>query len=101
MALLDGEMRRYVGETCPALAARCYESLASLPPRMLWEVAAQTRALESFTDETNQQLRAALAATAKDQDSVDALLDRALASLEHLNELALALSRRLDGLKMS
>jgi hypothetical protein len=36
---------------------------------------------------------------AKDAESADALLDRAVASLERLNELALALRRRLDELK--
>jgi len=36
---------------------------------------------------------------AKDAESADALLDRAVASIERLNELALALRRRLDRLK--
>ncbi len=93
--LLVEEMQRYFGETCPVLVARCQEVIRTTPP-FVWEIAAHTRDLGLITDDTNRQLRAALVAIAKGRASADALFDRALASLKHLNELALALSRRLD-----
>ena len=92
--LLVEEMQRYFGETCPVLAARCQRVIRTTPA-FVWEIAAHTRDLGLITDDTNRQLRAALVAIAKGRASVDAS-SIARASLKHLNELALELSRRLD-----
>jgi hypothetical protein len=49
-------------------------------------------------NETNVELRAARAAVTKGQASAELLLDRALASIEHINEVAQAITRQLDDL---
>jgi hypothetical protein len=49
-------------------------------------------------NETNRELRAARAAVTKCQASAEFLLDRALASIEHLSEVAQAMTRQLDDL---
>lgn len=64
----------------------------------LRELAGRLQALESATDETNHQLRAAQAAAFGDHQSAQVLLDRAIASIEHLSEIAYAIMERLDEL---
>ena len=54
------------------------------------------QALETVTDETNRKLRAAQVAATEDEVSAEHLLDRALASLEHLSEVAEEMMRSLD-----
>jgi hypothetical protein len=56
------------------------------------------QALESAADETNRKLRVAQAAAFEDQESAEVLLDHAIASIEHLSEIALAMMKRLDQL---
>jgi hypothetical protein len=96
--LLAAELRRYFGETCPALAARWESAIIGLAPSILRELAGRLQALEVVTDETNRELRAAQAAAIEDEVSAEQLLDRALASLEHLSEVAEAMIRSLDAL---
>jgi hypothetical protein len=69
-----------------------------LPPPVLRELAGRLQELEDFTDQPNLELRAAHDATAEDRGYAEELLDRALASLEHLGEVAEAMMRRLDAL---
>jgi hypothetical protein len=52
--------------------------------------------LEAVTNETNRQLRVALLPAAKHGVPAEPVLERALASLEKLNEMAEAMMRRLD-----
>jgi hypothetical protein len=96
--LLAAEMQRYFGETCPALAARCEAVIIGLPPPILRELAGRLQEFEAVTDKTNRQLKAAQAAAFEDEESAELVLDRALASLEHLNEVAEAITKHLDGL---
>jgi len=96
--LLGAELQRYFGETCPALAARWQAAIVGLAPPILRELAGRLQEFEAVTDETNRQLKAAQAAAFEDQESAETLLDRALASLERLNEVAEAITRHLDEL---
>ena len=96
--LLAVELQRYFGETCPALAARCEAVIIGLPPPVLRELASRLQEFEAVTEETNRQLEAAQAAAFEDEESPELVLDRALASLEHLNELAEAITKHLDEL---
>jgi hypothetical protein len=96
--LLIAEMLRYFGETRPALAARWEVAVVGLPLLVLRELAGCLQTLEVVADETNRELRAARAAFAKGQASAELLLDRALASIEHLSEVAQAMTRQLDDL---
>ena len=79
-------------------AARCEAVIIGLPPPILRELAGRLQEFEAVTDETNRQLKAAQAAAFEDEESAELVLDRALASLEHLNEVAEAITKHLDGL---
>jgi hypothetical protein len=96
--LLAAELKRYFGETCPALAARWETAIIGMAPLILRELAGRLQALETITDETNRELRAAQVAATEDEASAEHLLDRALASMEHLSEVAEAMMRSLDEL---
>jgi hypothetical protein len=96
--LLAEEILRYFGETCPALAARCEVAIVGLPPFVRREVAGRLQTLGAVTNETNRELRAASLAVTREQAPAEFLLDRALASIEHLSEVAQATTRRLDDL---
>ena len=96
--LLAAEMHHYFSDICPELVARWKEAMLGLPPSILRELAGRLQELEDFTDQTNLELRAAHDATAEDRGYAEELLDRALASLEHLGEVAEAMTRRLDEL---
>jgi hypothetical protein len=96
--LLGVEMLLYFGGTCPTLAAHCEVAIVGLPPLALREVAERLQTLRVITNETNRELTAARAAVTKDQASAELLLDRALSSIEHLNEIAQAMTRQLDDL---
>ena len=94
--LLAEEMLRYFGETCPALAARCEIAIVGLPPLVRREVAGRLQTLEAVTNETNRELTAARVAVARGQAPAELLLDRALASIEHLSEIAQTMTRWMD-----
>ena len=96
--LLAVELQRYFGETCPALAARCETAIIGLAPPILRELGGRLQEFEAVTDETNRQLKAAQAAAFEDKESAELVLDRALASLEHLNEVVEGITKYSDGL---
>ncbi len=96
--LLAAEMHHYFWNICPELAARWKKAMLGLPAPVLRELAGRLQQLEDFTDQTNLELRAAHDATAEGRGYAEELLDRALASLEHLGEIAEAMTRRLDDL---
>jgi hypothetical protein len=96
--LLAEEMLRYFGETCPALAARCEIAIAGLPLLARREVAGRLQTLRALTNETNRGLTAAHVAVARGQAPAERLLDRALASIEHLNEIAQTMTGWMDEL---
>ncbi len=95
--LLAEEMLRYFGETCPALAARCEVAIVGLPPLARREVVGRLRTLRAVTNETNRELAASRVAVTTGQDPAD-LIDRALASIEHLSEVAETMTLWMDEL---
>jgi hypothetical protein len=95
--LLAEEMLRYFGETCPALAARCEVAIVGLPPLARREVVGRLRRLRAVTNETNRELAASRVAVTTGQDPAD-LIDRALASIEHLSEVAETMTLWMDEL---
>lgn len=92
--LLMAELQRYFGETCPALAA----AIVGLAPGVLRELSGRLQTFGALMDETNRQLKAAQATAFENQESAETLLDRARASLEHLNEVAQSITRDLEEL---
>jgi len=96
--LLAAEMHHYFWDTCPELAARWKDAMLGLRPSDLREPAGRLQELEDVTNQTNRELRAAYDATAEESVSAEYLLDRAVASLEHLGEVAETMTRRLDEL---
>jgi hypothetical protein len=93
---LAAEMTRYFGETCPALATRWKSAVIGLAPSILQELAVRLRELETVTNQTNLELEAAQVAAIEDHVPAEHLLDRALASMERLSEVAEAMMRWLD-----
>jgi hypothetical protein len=96
--LLTAEMQRYFGDTCPALAARWEATIVGLAPALMPDLAERLQVLEAATNETNQYLRAAFVEANDSHARAEPLLDRALASLEHLNEIAETMMRWLNEL---
>jgi len=96
--LLAEEMLRYFGETCPALAERCEVAIVALPPLARRELAGRLQTLGAATNETNRELSTVRVAVAKGQAPTGLLLDRALASIEHLSEIARTMTRWMDEL---
>jgi hypothetical protein len=96
--LLAEEMLRYFGETCPALAPRYEVAIVGLPPLARREVAGRLHTLWAVTNETNRELSAARVAVARGQAPAELLFDRALASIEHLSEIAQTMTRWMDEL---
>jgi hypothetical protein len=97
-ALLAEDMLCYFGEICPALAARCEVAIVDLSPLARREVAGRLQTLRVVTNETNLELAAARVAVARRQVAGELLLDRALASVEHLSEVAQTMTRWMDEL---
>jgi hypothetical protein len=85
--LLEAELRRYFGEKCAALVARWQAAITGLAPLFLRELGARLRELDEVMQETNRQLRLTLCLAAESA-STEPIIDQALTSLEHLNEIA-------------
>jgi len=97
LEVLEAELRRYFGETCPTLVARWQAAITGLAPPFLRELAGRLQELDEVTQEISRQLRVALCPVAQG-GSTEPVVDQALASLEHLNETAESMLRRLDEL---
>lgn len=82
--LLLKELLHYFGETCPALAKRCETAIDVLRLGRRREAA---NCLQKFSNEANRRLAAARFATTSEQVTVG-LLDRARASIQHLEKLS-------------
>ena len=67
-----------------------------LPPAVLRGLAVELRELETVTNQTDLELATTHRAVTEAQESAKSLLDRALASMEHLSEIAEAMTQRLD-----
>jgi F0F1-type ATP synthase membrane subunit b/b' len=65
------------------------------PPGAVLRLLGNLKELEAVTNKANRQVKAALAAAAERRGSAEPLLDRALATLEHLNEVADAILSQL------
>ena len=74
---------------------------ARAAPSVLRELAGRLLELEAVTNETNRELKAAGLATAQGRESAEHLLNRALALMDHLSEVAEDMMRRLDELLKS
>ena len=85
-------------EYFPALTERWRQAMFTLPPSVLQDLSAEIKNLEAVTKWTNQQLHAALGAGGEPPED---LLDRALASIERLNEVAHMMMRLLGELLKS
>ena len=96
--LLVQEMQRYFGETCPALASRCAVASIDLPLFARRKVVKRLQCLIAITNETGRVLSAARVGASGEHSTEKLLCDQALASLEHLNEVAEALTRWMDEL---
>ena len=95
--LLTEEMLLYFGDTCPALAERCEVAIVDLPPHDRREAAKCLQTLCSVSNETNRELAAARLAASEGHATIK-LLDRALASIEHLRKIAQTVTQRIDEL---
>src|SRR6266851_7707363 len=89
------EMHEYFWNVCPELTARWKRAMLTLPPSVLQDLAVEIQHLGAVTKFANQQLHAALGAG--DEPAED-LPDRALASMERLNEAADTMMRLLGEL---
>jgi hypothetical protein len=94
---LATETNDYFWHICPALTEQWRQAMFTLPPSVLRDLAVEVRHLESVTKLTNQELHAVRLAVAG-SELVEVLLDRALASMELLNEAADTMTRLLDEL---
>ena len=99
--LLATAMHYYFWHTGAELTARWKEAMLGLPPSVLRELAGRLQELEAVTNETNRELKAAGLATAEGRESAEHLLNRALALMDHLSEVAEDMTRRLDELLKS
>jgi hypothetical protein len=96
--LLAEEMLRYFGETCPTLAASCNAAIGRLSRHARREIAGHLQTLIAVSNETNRELAAARVAATGDHASSELLFGHALASIEHLSEIAQAVAQRMDEL---
>ena len=79
------ETYEYFWNICPELTTRWKRAMFTLPPSVLQDLSVEIKNLEAVTKWANQQLHAALGAGGEPPED---LLDRALASMESLNEAA-------------
>jgi hypothetical protein len=94
--LLAAELYAYSWHTNKELTARWTEAMLRLSAAGLRDLAVELRELETVTNQTNLELEAAHRAAEEGRESAEHLLDRALASIEHLSEIAEEMTRRLD-----
>jgi hypothetical protein len=99
--LLANAMYDYFWHTGAELTSRWTKAMLGLPPTLLRQLAGRLQELEDVTNLTNLELKAANLVTAEGGESAEHLLNRALASLERLTEIAEAMTRRLDELLSS
>ena len=93
---LAAETHEYFWNICPELTEQWKQAMFTLPPSVLRDLAVEIQHLEGVTNAANQQLNAAAhpGAVGGGEPAGD-LLDRALASMERLNEAADTMMRLL------
>ena len=95
---MAAETPSYFRRRSANLAARCLQATHRLPQPVVREFADQLGAIETATIRTNLELKAAFLEAVEGRESAGRLLERALASMERLNAVAAAMTRRLDEL---
>lgn len=95
---LATELERYFGQTCPELTAKWNLAILGLQSSPLRELTSRLQDFERITNLVNRELKAAYGSAAAKGESAESVLDRALASLERLTEVADDLNRRVDEL---
>jgi hypothetical protein len=97
--LLAAETYEYFWNVCPELTAQWKQAMLTLPPSVLRDLAVEIQHLKAVTNAANRQLSAAARAGASTGGfAPEALLDRALASMENLREAADTMTRLPDEL---
>ena len=95
---LAAEKHEYFWNVCPELTARWKQAMLTLPPSVLRDLAVELRGLELATNRASQELSKAHVGAEAGKVPVEELLDRALASMEHLREAVDTMTRLLDEL---
>ena len=95
---LAAETHEYFWNVCPELTTRWKQAMLTLPPSVLRDVAVELRGLELATNRASQELSKAHVGAEAGKVPVEELLDRALASMEHLREAVDTMTRLLDEL---
>jgi hypothetical protein len=95
---LAAETYEYFWNVCPELTARWKRAMLTLAPSVLRDLAVEIKRLGAVTNAANQQLHAAHLVIIAGSEPAEDLLDRALASMEHLSEAADTMTRLLDEL---
>ena len=95
---LAAETRDYSAATAQISSQGFYKQSSGCPSLVLRELADQLSAIETATIRTNLELKAARLEAVEGRESAGRVLERVLASVERLNEVATAITRRLDEL---
>ncbi len=95
------ETHEYFWIVCPELTARWKEAMLRLPPSVLSDPVNELQGLELVTRRASLELGKAHAGGVDGAVPVGDLLDRALASMEHLREAADTMTRLLEELLKS
>ena len=95
---LEAETHEYFWNVCPELTTRWKEAMLTLSPSVLQDLAVELRGLELATNRASQALGPGHVEAEAGKVPVEELLDRALASMEHLHEAVDTMIRLLDEL---
>ena len=93
----DG-VERYFWSDAPEATAKWNLAILGVQPSLLRELTGRLQDFERITNLVNRELKAAYGSAAAKGESAESVLDRALASLERLTEVADDLNRRVDEL---
>ena len=95
---LAAETHEYFWNVCPELTARWKDAMLRLAPSVLKDLAIELQGLGVVTRRASEELRKAHIGAAAGDVPIEDLLDRALASMEHLREAAGTMTQLLDEL---
>jgi hypothetical protein len=95
---LAAETHEYFWNICPELPERWKQAVLTLPSSVLLALGVEINTLRPVTNLANQELSKARVGAMADGVPIEYLLDRALASMELLNEAADTMTRLLDEL---
>ena len=95
--LLVAQMSRYVGGKNPDIATRLSRALVSSRPSVLRDLIDDLQSLEELNVKANEKLRAAYTLRAGDTNAAQ-MMDKLIASLKQVNDIADAIADRLRDL---